>query len=91
MEHLLHRVLAIALLVEITTNFVKKLVPNLDRQHITIVAGCIGIFLAITTRTGILKILEIPVQFPAIDYLLTGIIMSRGANIVHDLAKKLNY
>ena len=66
------------------------LVPSLDKRHITIVAGVLGVLVAFITRTGVLHALEIPVQFDYVDYLITGVLISRGANIVHDLAKTLN-
>ena len=65
-------------------------VPSLDKRHITIVAGVLGVLVAFITRTGVLHALEIPVQFDYVDYLITGVLISRGANIVHDLAKTLN-
>ncbi|NLY10583.1 MAG: hypothetical protein GX020_02675 [Firmicutes bacterium] len=91
MNPLLETVLTIAILVEIITNFVKKLIPSLDKQYITVIAGAIGIFLSWVTQTGIFSSLQIHVALHEIDYILTGIIVSRGANIVHDLAKRLNF
>lgn len=88
--YILHKVLAIALLVEIITNFIKQLVPNLNKNYITTVAGVIGITLSFLSCVGIFETLGIPLKFDAIDYFLTGIIVSRGANFVHDFSNKLN-
>ena len=91
MDIVLAKVTAIAFLVEVLTNMVKSLVPNLDKRHITLVAGVLGVLVAAITRTGVLHALEIPVQFDYVDYFITGgCFISRGANIVHDLAKTLN-
>ncbi|MGI6148846.1 MAG: hypothetical protein GX195_08660 [Firmicutes bacterium] len=90
MDIVLAKVTAIAFLVEVLTNMVKSLVPNLDKRHITLVAGVLGVLVAAITRTGVLHALEIPVQFDYVDYFITGVLISRGANIVHDLAKTLN-
>ena len=90
MDVVLAKVTAIAFLVEVLTNAVKSVVPNLKNRHITIVAGVLGILVAFMTRTGVLHALEIPIQFDYVDYLITGVLISRGANIVHDLAKTLN-
>jgi len=90
MDMILAKVTAIAFLVEVLTNLVKALVPDLEKRYITIVAGVLGILIATITGTGILATLEIPVQFVYVDYFITGILVSRGANIVHDLAKALN-
>lgn len=90
METLPHTVIALALLSEVLTNFVKTLVPNLDKAYITTIAGILGIMLAWLTDVGAFHDLGIPLKYPFLDYFLTGVIISRGANIVHDLAKKLN-
>jgi len=83
-------VLILAVLAEVITNLVKTLIPNLDKNYITTAAGLIGIMLSWLTCVGIFSALGIPLKFMTVDYILTGIIISRGANIVHDIAKKLN-
>lgn len=90
MDVVLAKVTAIAFLVEVLTNLVKSVTPSLDKRYVTIVAGCLGVVTAFITRTGVLDALEIPVQNAFVDYFITGILISRGANIVHDLAKTLN-
>ena len=90
MDIVLAKVTAIAFLVEVLTNMVKSLVPNLDKRHITLVAGVLGVPVAASTRSGVLRALDISVQFDYVDYFITGVLISRGANIVHDLAKTLN-
>lgn len=90
MDFILHKVFALAVLSEIITNMVKTIVPNLDKVFITTVAGLIGIILAWLTNVGIFNTLDIPVKYILVDYVLTGIIISRGANFVHDIADKLN-
>lgn len=87
---LLQKVFTLALLTEIITNFVKTLVPDLDKNYITTIAGLFGIVLTWLADVGIFMTLGIPLKFVLIDYILTGIIVSRGANLVHDLAKRLN-
>ncbi len=88
---ILHKALLLAVLTEIITNMIKTIVPKIDKTHIPTIAGAIGIMLAWLTGVGLFNTLGIPLKIPTIDYLLTGIIVSRGANVVHDLAKKLNY
>lgn len=85
------RILLIAVLVEVTTNCVKRVAPNLEKQHVTLVAGTLGILMAVITNTGLLTAMDIPVRSIAVDFVITGIIVSRGSNIVHDIAKKLNF
>ncbi len=86
----IHKVIIIAMLVEVTTNFIKIIIPNLEKRYITIVAGLIGVLVSTVTGVGILGTLDIPVNFVPLDYILTGIIVSRGANLVHDFSKRLN-
>lgn len=87
---ILHKIIVIAFLVEIITNFIKNIVPDLNKTFIMISAGVIGILISMLTGIGILDTLEIPTRYPMADSIITGIIVSRGANLVHDLSKKLN-
>lgn len=91
MGSVFEKVFAIALMVEILTNFIKTVLPRLEKEYIPIIAGAVGIIVAVTTQTGMLATLDIPVSFDIIDFVITGVIVSRGANIVHDIAKKLNF
>lgn len=90
MDQLLGKVLAIAFLVEVLTNTIKAALPGLDRRYIPFVAGVLGVILAWATGIGILDTLDIPIRHFALDYLVTGVVISRGSNIVHDLAKALS-
>lgn len=90
MDQLLGKVLAIAFLTEVLTNTLKAAAPNMNRRYIPLAAGVVGVALAWSTGIGILSSLRIPVRFVALDYAVTGVIISRGANIVHDLAKALS-
>ncbi|NLJ80300.1 MAG: hypothetical protein GX335_04680 [Firmicutes bacterium] len=90
MNQLLGKVAAIAFLVEVLTNTIKTIVPNLNRKHIPFVAGLLGVVLAWSTGIGLLAALQIPIKHALLDYLVTGVVISRGANIVHDLAKTLS-
>ena len=87
MDQLLGKVLAIAFLTEVLTNTLKTAAPKLDKRYIPLMAGVVGVALAWSTGIGVLST---PVRFLSLDYLVTGVIISRGANIVHDLAKALS-
>ncbi|HHY09481.1 MAG TPA: hypothetical protein GX528_02825 [Firmicutes bacterium] len=91
MNQVLGKVIAIAFLVEILTNSVKNALPKLDRTYLPLIAGIFGVALSWTTGIGILASLQIPIRNILLDYLITGVIISRGANIVHDLAKTLSF
>ncbi|HHU62563.1 MAG TPA: hypothetical protein GXZ55_11520 [Natronincola sp.] len=90
MDVLLGKVLAIAFLVEILTNTIKAALPSLNRNYIPFIAGFLGICVAWMTNIGIMDSLEISVRHKIIDHFVTGMVISRGSNIVHDLAKTLS-
>ena len=90
MDQLLGKVLAIAFVIEVLTNTVKTLLPDLNRRYLPFFSGVLGVCLAWVSGVGVLSTLEIPVRHAFLDYLVTGIVTSRGANIVHDLAKTLS-
>ncbi len=90
MDQLFGKVLAIAFVVEVITNTIKGAVPNLDTRYLPFVSAVLGVALAWATGIGVLSTLEIPVRHIVLDYLVTGVVISRGANIVHDLAKTLS-
>lgn len=54
---------------------------NIDK----IGALIIGILIAIFAKVDILNMIGIPMSIPYIGYLFTGILISRGANFLHDL------
>jgi len=64
----------------------KKISPALIR----FISLILSVILTIITRLGILQILEIMPKdgkliYEYIDYIITGIIISRGSNVAHDL------
>ncbi|NLM41484.1 MAG: hypothetical protein GX199_04155 [Firmicutes bacterium] len=90
MDQLLGKVLAIAFVIEVLTNTIKTLLPDLNRRHLPFISGVLGVCLAWMSGVGLLNTLDMPVRHVILDYLVTGIVTSRGANIVHDLAKTLS-
>ena len=49
----------------------------------------IGLLIAFVTSCDIFQLINIPVVIPYVGIVLTGILISRGANFVHDLLSKL--
>lgn len=90
MDQLLGKVLAIAFVVEVLMNTIKNALPNLDTRYLPFLSGVLGVALAWATGIGVLSTLEIPVRHLLLDYIVTGVVISRGSNIVHDLAKTLS-
>ena len=78
-------VLVLSVIVEVVTNGIKAAFPILKGSRSRIVAAVIGILLCITTEIGILNKLHVTVDYVIIDYIVTGIVISRGSNAVHDI------
>ena len=89
----LSTILLLAIIVEVVTNAIKAAFPFVkggeEKNGSRITATVVGILLCITTRVGILKNLNIDISLEILDHIITGIIISRGANAVHDLASTL--
>ncbi|QNO15757.1 hypothetical protein HYG86_13790 [Alkalicella caledoniensis] len=82
-------VLILSLLVELTTEIIKSSIPFIRGSRTQFVSIILGLVVCFTTNTGILKVLEIHTSVPVLDFFITGLIISRGSNIVHDLMKKI--
>ncbi len=50
----------------------------------------IGILVCVLTKVDIFAVVQIPISIAYVGSVLTGIIVSRGANFVHDLLEKIN-
>ncbi|MBO8168654.1 MAG: hypothetical protein H0Z35_05630 [Thermoanaerobacteraceae bacterium] len=72
----------LALVVEFLTTVFKRLVSDRNSQ---LVSMAIGILLCITYRLGIFAAVGLETPYPIIDYVLSGIIVSRGSNAIYDL------
>ena len=48
-----------------------------------------SIILAIGTQIDLFKILNLEISIPFLGNIFTGILISRGANVIHDLFKKI--
>jgi ABC-type transport system involved in cytochrome c biogenesis permease component len=58
---------------------------NIDRVG----AIVIGLTIAFGTGADLLSLVDIPLFVPYVGTALTGILISRGSNFIHDLLKKL--
>ena len=81
----LSTVLLLSIIVEVATNGIKAILPFIKGDRSRIVAAAIGILLCLSTGIGILSNLEIYIKYSIIDYIITGIVISRGSNAVHDI------
>ena len=49
----------------------------------------LSIIIAVGTRTDLFELLKLNIFVPVLGSIFTGILISRGANVVHDLLKKI--
>ena len=86
---LIVQVIVLAMLVEAVWETLKMLWQSgkfsIDRAG----ALSVGLLLAIGTRLDLLELIKITVYIPYLGIVLTGILISRGANFVHDLIKSI--
>lgn len=78
----------LSVMVEFVTEIIKTTLPRLKKIDSKQIAAVTGIIICLATQSGILKIFEIPISLPFIDYFFTGLIISRGSNVIHDLFKQ---
>ncbi len=81
-------IVVLALVVEFSTEVIKNIF-SLKKGLGKAVAILIGMILCVSTQTGLLMVFGLDTFYPIIDYLVTGLIISRGSNIIHDLVSRL--
>lgn len=79
----------LAILVEVCVDIIKSAIPVIRGWKSQLTSIIVGILLATATATGMLNSLGVQLSVPWIDYFLTGLIISRGSNFIHDLLAKL--
>lgn len=88
-QEVLTQLVILGILVEVITNAVKHTAPNLQKRYMRLLAGTVAILIAILARVGMFAALHIYFPTPIIDYVLTGLILSRGSNFIHDISNRL--
>ena len=83
------QLITVAILVEAIWENIKMIWQNGKLSIDRIGSLAIGILVCILVNIDIFSIVQIPVNIPIIGCVLTGIIISRGANFLHDLINKL--
>lgn len=82
-------IITIALLVEAIWETLKMVWQEGKINVNTIGALIVGIGVSILAKIDIFTMQGISLSIPLIGWILTGILMSRGANFIHDLFNKL--
>jgi hypothetical protein len=90
MYYAVYSINIIAILVEaIWENL--KMIWDKNKLNINMLGSLLlSMIICVLAQINIFKIVGIELIVPIIGYLLTGIIVSRGANFVNDLFSKLN-
>ncbi len=83
-------IVVLTVIVEVLTNGVKSIFPILKGNTSRLIAAAIGILICFYTDIGIFSRLEISIKYDILDYIITGIIISRGSNAVHDIISVFN-
>ena len=82
-------IITIALLVEAIWETLKMVCQEGKININTIGALIVGIAVSILAKIDIFAMQGITLSIPLIGWILTGILMSRGANLIHDLFNRL--
>ena len=82
-------IITIALLVEAIWETLKLVWQEGKLNVNTIGALIVGIGVSILAKIDIFAMQGISLSIPLIGWILTGVLMSRGANFIHDLFNKL--
>ncbi len=90
MGEVLSTLILLSIIVEFITNGIKAIFPAIKPGGSRIAALVTGTILSWLTGIGILESLDIGIILPAFDYAITGILISKGSNAVHDFATILD-
>lgn len=82
-------IITIALLVEAVWETLKMVWQEGKISVNTIGALIVGIAVSILAKIDIFAMQGISLSIPLVGWILTGVLMSRGANFIHDLFNKL--
>lgn len=82
-------IITIALLVEAIWETLKMVWQDGKANVNTIGALLVGVLISILAKLDIFAIQGISLSVPVVGYVLTGILLSRGANFIHDLFNKI--
>ena len=79
----------VAILVEAIWENIKMVFPNKKFSISMLGSLLVSILICVLTKVDIFPVVGLSISIPVIGSILTGIIVSRGANFVNDLCRKL--
>lgn len=86
----LYKVLILALMGEALWETLKLIWTQGKLSLDRIGAILVGIFLSIATGIDIMALVGLPIAIPYVGTVLTGILISRGSNFIHDIVSNMN-
>ncbi len=80
----------LAIVVEVVTDILKGLIPAeiLKPTYSKAIALLVGITITVLSRVGMVVEMGLNIS-PVLDYIVTGLIVSKGSNAVHDFSSML--
>ncbi len=89
LEKSLSTLFALTVMTEFLTELIKESLPFIQRVPSKWIAAAVGVSLSFLTENGVLSLIGGYARYPYLDYFLTGLIMSRGSGVIHDLIDAL--
>ena len=85
-------ILFIAVIVEALVEVLKGIVTTVNTPHVVwpVASAALGVMLCVLAGCDLFAHLAINLRYVVIGEILTGILVSRGSNFLHDLWVKLN-
>ncbi|MBT9133783.1 MAG: hypothetical protein DDT38_00509 [Firmicutes bacterium] len=80
----------LAVIVEQVVGIIKSAFPKVRNHYAALAAIVVGIALCVGTRVGVLSALNVPIAYRILDYVVSGLLISRGANLIHDLLQNFS-
>lgn len=79
----------LAVMTEFLTEMIKDNIPFAHKIPGKWIAAALGIMICFLTDNGLLAIVGGYSRFPYLDYLITGLMISRGSGVIHELIDSL--
>lgn len=84
-------ILALAVITQFTTERLKSPIPDkYTKRAVPLLALLLSCILTCACSVGVLTTIGVSISIPAIDYLLTGVLVSGGSTAINELIKVLN-
>ena len=82
-------VIILATLCEAVVEWLKDLVPKIEGTGAKVAALVVGLILAFGASQNIFALIGIEFLYPAVGFILSGILISRGSNYLHDVIARI--